>query len=157
MGTDRVSSIISLTEYALSIDAICSKIHSKIWMATEGPSVLRFILPRHLSRVMGSCPGPSLGRRLYDVYQWLCLWASWHLSESVTLLMERRALQHISRLLRPWVIVGQKVCSSRISETNDQIGTLGLLDFLVALNQDMLRLWPLAECQELCWGLCSAN
>lgn len=53
-------------------------------------------------------------------------------------------------------MVGPKVSKSRIPETNDQIGKPGPLYFLVTLNQDMLRLCPLAGCQgALLWMLVS--
>ena len=141
MGIDRVSSIISLTEYALSIDKIGSNlIHSKIWMAAKVLLSLDSLCPDF--QVTGSHTGPSLG-------EGFAIWinASSPSFESITLLVERQALQHISLLLSPWVMIRPKAVKSRILETNQQIGKLGSLDFLVALNQDMLGLCPSAGCQ----------
>ena len=137
MGVDRLSSIIFLTEYALSIDKIGSNlIHNKFWLAVKGPSVLRFTLSQFL------------GHRLLP---WLLFWekALWcgsmpllhHLFKPHLVDGEIGFAAHLPGL-SPQVMVGPKVGKSRI-----QMGKLGPLDFLAALNQDMLRPCPLAGCQ----------
>lgn len=111
-------------------------------MATKDSVVLRFTLPGFPGLTLGSHTGPSLGRRCHDVSQCLSSNIFWeyHLVDG-----ETGFATHLSTS-QPF-IVGPKVGKSRMPETNGQIDKLGPLDFLVTLNQDVLRLCPLAGCQ----------